>query len=106
PEAQIDRFLFKVHVSYPDRDEEKRILDTMAVADSTRRRSLNDVEIRPVVTLDQIREARSVVDDIYMDEKVKTYILDLVYATRNPDSFKLRFHSPLDPRASLEKVIQ
>jgi MoxR-like ATPase len=107
PEAQVDRFLFKVHVPYPSRDEERDILDLMAVADSRHRVSMRDVEIRPVVSLDRLRAARPVVDSIYMDEKVKTYILDLVAATRAPEAFGLRFRGGSTAGGPvLEKAIQ
>ncbi len=106
PEAQVDRFLFKVSVSYPSRDEERSILDTMAVADTGKREMAGEEEVHAVVSLDQIREARSVVDRIYMDEKVKEYILDLVHATRDPDSFRVSFHSNDSARPRIEKAIQ
>jgi len=109
PEAQVDRFLFKVHVGYPNREEEGHILDLMAVADSGRRKTTTRAEVSPVVSLDEIRNARAIVDEIYMDEKVKHYILDLVGATRTPDAFGLRFHpggSQSNGKAPLEKAIQ
>ena len=108
PEAQIDRFLFKVNVTYPTRDEERLILDRMALADTTRRSNADDVEISAVVSPEEIRGARATVDLIYMDEKVKHYILDLVLATRAPESFGVRFHasSGNGARTPLEKVIQ
>ncbi|MCB2154093.1 MoxR family ATPase [bacterium] len=108
PEAQIDRFLFKVNVTYPSRDEERLILDRMGLADTTRRSNSEDVEISEVVHPDEIRNARATVDRIYMDEKVKHYILDLVQATRSPEAFNVRFHSNSGngSRTQLEKVIQ
>ncbi|MBI5153718.1 MoxR family ATPase [Candidatus Poribacteria bacterium] len=107
PEAQIDRFLFKVKVGYPTRDEEREILENMAIADSTRRQSAKDVRIQPVVDPKEIRAARAIVDSVYMDEKVKRYILDLVSATRTPEAMGLRFHSARGKAmVNLEKVIQ
>ncbi len=106
PEAQVDRFLFKLNVDYPTRDEERRILDTMAVADSGNRSSTNDVRIDPVISLDDVRRARALVDTVYMDEKVKHYILDLVGATRSPESYRVRFRASSNGRHALEKVIQ
>lgn len=77
PEAQLDRFLLKVVVGYPSKDEERRILDTMA-----RTRPRTDVDV--VVTLDQIMRARGVIDDIRIDDRVKDYIVEIVHATRQP----------------------
>ncbi len=82
PEAQVDRFMLKLSVGYPSREEERLILDRMA---STH----NDRHADPVVTPREIIAARSLVDSIYMDDKIKEYILDLVTATRNPQAFKL-----------------
>jgi MoxR-like ATPase len=106
PEAQVDRFLFKLHVDYPTRDEERQILDTMAVANSTDRSTIGDVSINPVVSLEDIRRARMFVDMVYMDDKVKHYILDLVGATRHPESHRVRFRAGSAGRNTLEKVIQ
>ncbi|MDK2972115.1 MAG: MoxR-like ATPase [Candidatus Sumerlaeota bacterium] len=106
PEAQVDRFLFKVHVGYPTRDEEKSILDLMGIADSTQRTTSDGMQVSPVVSLDQLRSARPVVDTIYMDEKVKGYILDLVAATRRPEAMNIRFRSQRNGAPALEKAIQ
>ncbi|HVZ94527.1 MAG TPA: MoxR family ATPase [Phycisphaerales bacterium] len=77
PEAQVDRFMLKVKVGYPSKAEERKILDRMA---TTREKSA----MPPVVQLDAIREARGVVDSIYIDDKVKDYIVEVVHATRHP----------------------
>ncbi len=106
PEAQVDRFLFKVSVGYPSRDEEKNILDLMAIADSGKRQTTTNATINTVATPKQIQAAREIVDEIYIDEKVKHYILDLVHATRTPEAFGIKFHSKLNGRSKLEKVIQ
>ncbi len=107
PEAQVDRFLFKVSVGYPSRDEERTILDTMAVADTRPRGAAPDGgSVKAVVSPDRIRAARAVVDRIYMDEKVKEYILDLVHATRDPEAFRVSFRSPGDGSQRIEKAIQ
>lgn len=76
PEAQVDRFMFKVLVDYPTKEEEFAILE----------RNMGQIAatVNPVITLDQIRHLREVVKLIYMDEKVKRYILDIVFATRTP----------------------
>ena len=106
PEAQVDRFLFKLSVGYPGRDEERGILDRMAIADTTRKTNAANITIDAVASLEDLREARAAVDLVYMDEKVKTYILDLVMATRAPEKAGLRFVSPQDNRTALQKVIQ
>lgn len=83
PEAQVDRFMLKLLVTYPSRDEERRILDLMASHRGPAR-------VDPVMTPDQIIAARQVLDEIYMDDKIKDYIVNLVQATRDPRSFKLQ----------------
>ena len=81
PEAQIDRFMLKLSITYPSRDEERMILE---------RRTAEETPVKAVVTPDRIAEVRAVVREIYMDDKIKNYILDLVMATRNPDQFNMR----------------
>src|SRR5205823_5991317 len=98
PEAQVDRFMLKLRVTYPSRAEEKDIMERMS--------KLAPPAPRKVLTLDRVRAARQVVDDIYVDEKVKGYILDLVFATREPQKFNLAKLKPLismgaSPRATL-----
>jgi len=82
PEAQVDRFMLKVKVGYPTRDEEKEILNKMTGE------SLPKTE--KVITTEQISTARGVVNKIYVDEKVKDYILNLVFATREPLKYGLK----------------
>jgi len=82
PEAQVDRFMLKVIVGYPSRDEERVILDRMA--------GEIPPHATPVVTPDQIAAARQVVHQIYVDDKVKDYILDVVWATREPERYGLK----------------
>ena len=98
PEAQVDRFMLKLKVTYPTIEEEKKILDAMAVTDQRQ-------DIRPVVQVEQILAARKVVDDIYVDEKIKDYILSIVFATRDPDRYKLDIRPYLrfgaSPRATI-----
>jgi MoxR-like ATPase len=84
PEAQVDRFMLKIVVTYPSRQEERAILDTMATTSP-------NLNVQPVVTPDQIMRARQVVDSIYIDDKVRDYIVDLVMATRDPKAYKLEF---------------
>ena len=81
PEAQIDRFMLKIKVNYPTRDEEKEILETVTGE------GLPTVEA--VIDRDVLKRAQKTVREIYMDEKVKNYILDIVFATRDPDQFNI-----------------
>jgi MoxR-like ATPase len=76
PEAQVDRFMLMVKVGYPTRDEERAIMDRMAVSEPA--------EIQEVVHPDDIARARDVVRKVYMDDKLKDYIVDIVHATREP----------------------
>jgi MoxR-like ATPase len=82
PEAQVDRFMLKLSVGYPSREEERLILDRMASTTST-------VRATAVVTPADIMHARSMVDAVYIDDKVKEYVIDLVVATRDPQAFNL-----------------
>jgi MoxR-like ATPase len=82
PEAQVDRFMLKVKVGYPTREEEKEIMNRMS-GDATPKAS-------KVVTPEMISNARAVLHSIYVDEKVKEYILDIVFATRDPAKYGLR----------------
>ncbi len=98
PEAQVDRFMLKLVVSYPSKKEEKEILERMAIGKT--------VQIKPVLDIDRIIALRQLMHQIYIDEKVKDYILDLVFATRNPQDYKLADLKPLisygaSPRASI-----
>ena len=77
PEAQVDRFMLKVLVSYPSADDERKIIDRMAGG-------LPTPELQAVASVDQIRDARAVVEQIFVDEKVRSYIVELVRATRDP----------------------
>jgi MoxR-like ATPase len=81
PEAQVDRFMLKVVITYPDRDEERFILQRMTGEPLA--------PVRPVVSPAQILHAREVVRTIYVDPKVQEYVLDLVFATREPESHSL-----------------
>ena len=82
PEAQLDRFMLKLRIDYPDKAQERVILDRMAVTDKK-------LDVSCVIEPSQIAEVRSVVDEIYIDEKVKDYIVDIVCATREPDQYGL-----------------
>ena len=98
PEAQIDRFMIKVVVNYPDKEEELKIM---------RRMSGNTVaEIKPVIKAEEIIRARSIVREVYIDEKIDKYIIDIVFATRNPEEYGFDDLSGLiqygaSPRASI-----
>ena len=82
PEAQIDRFMLKLSVVYPTREEERQILDRMASTNS-------EIQVAPVANTQDILAARALVDSVYIDDKVKEYIIDLVSATREPQAFNL-----------------
>ncbi len=82
PEAQVDRFMFKVILDYPSVEEERRILDRMAFTSP-------ETEIKPVVTLEEILRTRKLVDQIHVDDKVRDYIVKIVFATRKPEEYKL-----------------
>ena len=99
PEAQIDRFMLKINITYPNMEEEHKILKMMSYTDKK-------IEVSPVIDPADIIKARSVVDEIYMDEKIEKYILDIVFATRDPKKYKLDELSGLiqygaSPRASI-----
>ena len=99
PEAQIDRFMLKLVVKYPTLDEERRILDANA-------RTFVDSSVRPVVDPAAILRARKIVDEIYVDDKIKDYVLSIVFATRNPAAYKLdslrdQIRYGASPRATL-----
>ena len=81
PEAQVDRFMLKIKISYPSRQEELQITERMA----------SGPEIKPnqIITPDDILKARSVVDQVYIDDKIKEYIIDIIFTTREPQKFGL-----------------
>jgi MoxR-like ATPase len=97
PEAQVDRFMLKLKVSYPDRKEEREILERMSKEDQP--------HASRVVEIDAILRARRVVEEVYMDDRVKEYILSIVFATRKPSEFGLDIGPLLEfgasPRATL-----
>jgi MoxR-like ATPase len=98
PEAQIDRFMMKVVVSYPNRTEERAILDAMATTAAM-------VVPRPVVTAAQIVQARQVVDTLYVDDKIRDYIVDIVLATRPPTAPALKLDGFIQTGASPRATI-
>ncbi len=97
PEAQVDRFMLKLRVTYPSREEERAIMDAVT-GDGL-------PEISAVISTDTLRQAQQTVRDIYMDEKVKNYILDIVFATRDPRKFGLNIDHLIayggSPRATI-----
>jgi MoxR-like ATPase len=82
PEAQLDRFMFKLDVTYPSKAEERAILDLMGT-------SAPNLSVDAVVKPEQIIAARSLVNEIHMDDRIKDYIVDLVWATRKPSDYRL-----------------
>jgi len=98
PEAQIDRFMMKVIVDYPSRSEERAILDAMATTEAM-------VTPRAVVSAAQIVEARHVVNLLYVDDKVRDYIVDLVLATRPPIAATLNLNGYIQNGASPRATI-
>lgn len=85
PEAQVDRFMLKVVVGYPTREQERLILDRMG-------KTRTQLNINPVMSPEDIIAARDLIDQVYVDGKIKDYIVDLVYATRQPS----RYSVPID----------
>ena len=98
PEAQVDRFMLKVVIDYPKITDEQLIM----------RQNLNNSfsEVNAVISVDQILKAREVVNEVYMDEKIEKYILDIIFATRYPEKYNLEKLKPLigfgaSPRGSI-----
>lgn len=103
PEAQTDRFMLKIRVDYPSIDEERLILRKAA-------RTQIDTVLTPVVNQQQLLKAQKVIDDIYVDQKVEEYVLNLVFSTRNPDKYELKDLEGLieyggSPRASINLIL-
>src|SRR6185437_13417814 len=98
PEAQLDRFMLKVRISYPNREEELAILGTMAT-------SAPQLSVLSTVNMSEIARAREVVNTIYVDERVRDYIVDIVRATRDPEAFNLKLDGLIrygaSPRATI-----
>lgn len=103
PEAQLDRFMLKLKIEYPNKEEELQIMRRMAQTDKK-------IEVKPVVKPQAILQARKTVDEIYVDEKIEKYILDIVFATRKPQEYKLAHLKDLiqygaSPRASIYLIV-
>ncbi len=102
PEAQVDRFMLKIKIDYPSREEE-RVIMRQNISDSV-------PQPKPVVSPDDILKARKVVQEVYMDEKIERYILDIVFATRRPKEYKLDklislINYGASPRASINLAL-
>jgi MoxR-like ATPase len=98
PEAQVDRFMLKVTIGYPTKEEELEIMRRQTAPVQT--------ETQPIVTPQQLLQARAVVSEVYIDEKIERYIIDLVFATRNPGEYGLKDSADLirygaSPRSSI-----
>jgi MoxR-like ATPase len=102
PEAQVDRFMLKLRIGYPTREEERQILELMA-------RTSGVPVTTPVVEAGVILAAREVINTIYMDDKVKDYIVDLVCATRDPGHYKIEVRDFIQlgasPRATISLAL-
>ena len=103
PEAQVDRFIMKVVVGYPSRAEEQLIIRQNV-------QGLKPESVNAVVSSQEILNARQMVKEIYMDEKIEQYILDIVFATRNPADYQLDHLKPLisygsSPRGSINLAL-
>ena len=82
PEAQVDRFMLKLKVGYPTKEQERAIVDRMGTSSA-------DTTVSPVMTAAEVLAARAVTDDVYVDDKIKQYAVDLVHATRRPGEYRL-----------------
>jgi MoxR-like ATPase len=102
PEAQVDRFMLKLKIDYPTLEEERRILDRMA-------RTETDITVNAVIDPSTILSARRMIDEIYTDDKIKDYILSIVFATRDPEKYGLKIKEYLrygaSPRATIALTI-
>ena len=102
PEAQVDRFMLKVVITYPSKEDEKRIIRQNVMGDFN--------AVKAVVKPEDILRARKMVRNVYMDEKIENYILDIVFATRKPEDYKLNKLKNLityggSPRASISLAL-
>ena len=102
PEAQLDRFMMKLKITYPTKEEEKEIVARMARIEAP-------LTIRPVVSLGNILRVRRIVDSIYIDDRIQDYILDIVFATRTPSGYGIDMDNFVEfgasPRASISLSI-
>ena len=98
PEAQLDRFMLKLKIDYPEKEEERQILDRMAATDI-------QFDIKAVISPEDISQVRNIVDEIYIDEKIKDYIVDIVCATREPDKYGIEMANFINYGASPRATI-
>jgi len=101
PEAQVDRFLMKVIIDYPSPEEEIEIINRTTTG--------KEIEVATILKPKDILEMREIVDEIYVDEKIKRYVVDIVFATRKPEDYKLQISHLIDfgcsPRASINLIL-
>ena len=98
PEAQVDRFMLKLNITYPSKDEELEIIRKVA--------GENEIRVNAIIKPQEIIKARQVVNEVYIDEKIEKYIIDIVFSTRTPEEYGLNDLKPLiafgaSPRASI-----
>jgi len=97
PEAQVDRFMLKIKISYPSKKEEKEIVKKMSVSTKT--------EVEKIISPDDILRVRNLIEDIYLDEKLQDYIINIIFATREPKTYGLSLDNIIEygvsPRASI-----
>ena len=98
PEAQVDRFMLKVKISHPERAEERHILDLMSSTNAT-------PETQQVISMADIRKAREIINNIYIDDKVKDYIIDMIYCTRQPEKYQINISDFIQLGASPRATI-
>jgi MoxR-like ATPase len=102
PEAQVDRFMLKVVINYPKKEEERQVIKQNISGEK--------IEAKPVLNTEEIIEARKIVRDVYLDEKIEKYILDIVFATRYPQEYGIKDLSNMiafaaSPRASINLAL-
>ena len=102
PEAQVDRFMLKVIVDYPSIEDEKRIMQNNL--------NKNNGKLSSVINISQISKAQEIINEIYIDDKIQKYILDLIFASRYPDKYKLEKIKPMisfgaSPRGSINLAL-
>jgi MoxR-like ATPase len=102
PEAQIDRFMLKLKITYPNKSEERKILDRMTTG--------KEIIVTPIIKPEKILQARNLIHEIYVDEKIKDYVVDLVFATRTPADYNLNDITDLieygaSPRATIYLIL-
>jgi MoxR-like ATPase len=102
PEAQLDRFMLKLNIGYPSKPEERKILDLMGT-------SAPDLSVQAVASVEEIICSREVVNRIFIDDRVKDYIVDIVWATRRPDEYHLGMNGLIrygaSPRATINLTL-